>query len=160
MNEIRHNPEIISVFSDYSSKVNSNIVGLAGCFAGDGNTYVESIKKYLKYENETIYGEMLAVSLCLGILPKMLRRNQRLPLPSKVTVYSDMRIIGNVQDGTMVFKKTHYNDAALELRRLLAELRSEFPSVEFNVEFLGKERKQGNVFYLEAHKAARKVIGK
>lgn len=161
MNEILHNPDIITVYSDYSTIFDSNIIGLAGCFVGNGNTYVESRKQYLEFENETVYGEMQAVSFCLGMLPDMLSDYRRLlQRPSKVILYSDMKVIGNVQDDTITFKKQHYNVAANEIRKLLAEFRSAFPLMDINIEFLGKERKRSNIYFKAAHNAARKVIGK
>lgn len=161
MNDLLHDSSTISIYSDYSSIFDSNIVGLAGCFVGDSNTYVESRKQYLDFKNDTIYGEMLAVSFCLGILPTILNDYHRLlQRPQRVVIYSDMKVIVNVRDETITFKKQHHNDVASEVRMLLTKFRNAFPLMNITVEFLGRERKTSNIYYKAAHNAARRIIGK
>jgi hypothetical protein len=163
MNEILYNHDIITVYSDYSAILGSNIAGLAGCFIGNGNSSVKARTYYFdnKNKNESIYGEMLAVTFCLKNLPDILNEYQRfLKHPNKVILYSDIAVISKVQENSITFRKQHYVDAAKEIRQLLTELQSAYPLMSIHVEFLGKERKQGNSYYKSAHKAARKVIGK
>jgi|GEM_PF-6570395 hypothetical protein len=163
MNEILHAPQTISVYSDYSAILGSNIAGLAGCFVGKGQSFVKARKQYFDNEsnNQAIYGEMLAVTYCLGILPEILSEYRMfLERPRSVILYSDLNLITNIQNDSITFRKHHFNVVANEIRNLLTELRKGYPLMDITVEYLDKERKRSNIFYKASHKAARRVIGK
>lgn len=162
MNEILHDSKTLSVYPDHSAIKDTNIIGLAGCFVGNGNTYVKSKKEYLEFECDPTYGEMLAASYCIAILPSLLEEYQKYLLtPNHIIVYSDVEVISKAATEDIVkLKRQHHKDIMNEIRLQLADFRFAFPSMNITLEFLGKEKSKNNIFYKASHNAARRIIGK
>lgn len=155
MNEILFNKDIVSVYCDFSANIKSNHIGVAACFVGNGNTFVESKRIYMQNPSETILGEIKAVSFAIKTLPAILEKYRVfLNKPRKAFIYSDYAHIENIQ--TNNFKKPEYNQVVSELIAYLNHLHKLFNWCDITIKYLGEEKKQ-NIYHKAAHRASRRA---
>ena len=145
----------LSVYCDFSGNIKANHIGVAACFVGNGNTFVESKKIYMQNPRQSILGEIQAVSFAINTLPAILERYRFfLNKPRKVYIYSDYADIGNIH--AIKFKKIEYKQAVSKLISNLNQLGELFNWCNVSLNFLGEEKKQ-NIYHKAAHRASRKA---
>lgn len=155
MQDILFNQKILTVYCDFSGNNKTNYLGIAACFVGNGNTFVESTRIYGRNPKETALGEILAVFFAVKTLPVILERYRVfLNKPTKIYIYSDYVQIENIQ--SIDFKKQEYIKVTSELIANLNQLRERFNWCDISIKYLGEEKKQ-NIYHKAAHRASRKA---
>lgn len=151
-----HNMNEISVFCDCSVASGSTTVGLAACYVGSGEIFVEACKINTVYANKITYLEFMAVQHALNQLPKIIEKYNDLSYyPKRITIYSDAEDIeGFIYSG--IGKKQFMKDISNNIKELMRLLDNE---AEVTVKYIAKQKKH-NIFYKAAHHGSRKVIGK
>lgn len=160
MQRLLHDRETITVYSDCSAIQDQNIISVAACFVGDGETRVESRKLYIEYVNRSVYAELKAVTFAISMLPMILERyNRRLIKPEHIIVFSDYCHIERFLYTEKLPDNNIMWEAVSEVLQGIEEFNRKNMGYDLMIRYIGEEKKH-NMYYSAAHNSARRLLGK
>ncbi|GAA3411850.1 hypothetical protein ACFFNY_30200 [Paenibacillus hodogayensis] len=160
MQRLLHDRGTITVYSDCSAIQDQNIISVAACFVGDGETRVESRKLYVGYVNRSVYAELKALTFAISMLPKILERySRRLIKPEQIIVYTDYCHIDQILYTEKLSDNNFMREAVSEVLQSLEEFKLENKGYDLTIRYIGDEKKH-NMYYSAAHNSARRLLGK
>ncbi|MCA1022134.1 hypothetical protein [Halobacillus litoralis] len=158
--DIRLNKEEMKIFMSYSELSGELLVlGLGGCYVGQGEVITRSKKMYPSRNKKGLHQKAMLGSLafCMEELEDVL--NNKVTLPDTISFYTNLKSNGiNLAteiDGDS--EKRELVDKVQELKRTIIQ---DFPQMHFEFRELDKDMRRYNPFFAAANNAARRVIDK
>ncbi|PWV99354.1 hypothetical protein DFQ01_11570 [Paenibacillus cellulosilyticus] len=145
------NAGTLFLYCDYAGFASLNVYGAACCMVHNRTVSVSAKKLPIERDQGSIYGEMMAIELSLETLAAAIVDRQ----PKVAVIYTDCSRIARllVQER---FAHPHDEEGRNILVSALADLRQRFPSLDVQIKYMSKHKKN-NHFHMLAHHAAREA---